>query len=125
MKLKNRAARGSRLLKMDNDTYTLRRNVMGVLYEAKRRVDIPRIEIRVVDTPPCLLGYAYVNQNIIHICHEVAGGSDHVRLVGTVLHEILHASKGVEHDPRCPLMGAHYKEPSCESVFWDAFVRYF
>ena len=111
-------------MKMDDATYALRRNVMGVIYEAKRHVDIPRIEVRIVDAPPCLLGYAYVNQNIVHIGSEVAKGS-RKQLVGTVLHEILHATKGTKHDPRCPLMGASYREPSCEGVFWDAFTRYF
>jgi hypothetical protein len=124
MKLKNRAAMGATILKMDDATYALRRNVMGVIYEAKRHADLPRIEVRIVDTPPCLLGYAYLNQNIVHIASEVAKGS-RMQLVGTVLHEILHATKGTKHDPRCPLMESSYREPSCEGVFWDAFTRYF
>lgn len=108
---------------MNDETYALRRSVMGVIYEAKRFVDLPRVEIRIVETPPCLLGYAYTGGNIIHISDKVASGSRE-KLVGTVLHELVHAVKAFGHDPKCPLMEASYR-PHSESVLWDAFKGYF
>ena len=47
--LKNRVSFNGRLLDMNKDTYNLRREVMKVLYEVKKRgYNIPRVEVRVV-----------------------------------------------------------------------------
>ena len=47
--LKNTAARGGKMLKMDDNVYAMRRKVMDELYNIKRRgYRIPRIEVRIV-----------------------------------------------------------------------------
>ena len=122
-KLKNKVARGSRMLDMNGETYELRRSVMGVIYRAKKVAELPRVEVRIVEAPACLLGYAYGGRNIIHISRSVVVGGG-AMLDATVLHEILHAVKDADHDPRCPLMAAHL-ETYDEAVYWDAFKRYF
>ena len=97
---------------------------MGIIYEAKRMVDLPRVEVRIVEIPPCTLGYAYVGKNIIHISNSVVeqAGMD---LKITVLHEILHAVKSVRHDRSCPLMAPTIQRGHDEAVYWDAFKRHF
>jgi hypothetical protein len=123
MQLKNTTSRGAEMLKMNEDTYALRRNVMDVIYQAKKLVDIPRIEVRIVDTRPCNMGYAYLGKNIIHIGKKYAVNKGNT-LTSLVLHEIVHAVKSLGHDETCPLMQAFHKEFP-DAVIWDAFKKYF
>jgi hypothetical protein len=123
MQLKNQTARGAKMLEMNGDTYALRKNVMDVIYRAKKLVDIPRIEVRIVETRPCNMGYAYLGKNIIHIGTKYASKQGNM-LDSLVLHEIVHAVKAAKHDEKCPLMMANYKEFS-DAIVWDAFKKYF
>lgn len=123
MLLKNTPSIGSRMLKMGDETYQLRRNVMDVIYQAKRIVDLPRVEVRIVETRPCTMGYAYLGKNIIHISNRYAMTAGPV-LDALVLHEIVHTVKAQRHVETCPLMQANYTAHP-ESVVWDAFKKYF
>lgn len=121
--LKNKTSFGAEMLKMNGDTYAMRRNVMDVIYRAKKMVDMPRIEVRIVDTRPCNMGYAYLGKNIIHIGLKYASERGN-KLDSLVLHEIVHAVKAVRHNEECPLMMANHKDFS-DNVIWDAFKKYF
>ena len=57
-------------LKMNDDTYALRRKVMDVIYSAKSLIkDLPRVEVRITDKPTKSdhSGIAYLNQRVIFI----------------------------------------------------------
>ena len=122
--LKNRLAHGARRIAMSDDTYALRTRVMNIIRKAKTYVDLPRIEVRIVDlSGSATMGYAYMGQNIIHIDRSEATREDS-RLLVLVLHELLHAVKSTPHDATCPLMSAGYRPLSQEQA-WKIFLRYF
>jgi hypothetical protein len=104
--LKNKAADGFAVNKMSEATYALRRKVIDIIYEVKNKgFVLPRVEVRVVsptaETESC--GYAYMERNIIHISEAWINGSS-AALTHIVLHELLHAVLGIEHDDNCYLM---------------------
>ena len=125
--LKNRTAQGFNLNKMSNDTYALRRKVIDIIYEAKNKgFKLPRIEVRVVNTEvrnhAC--GYAYLNSNVVHINEKYI--NDNIEfLTHVVLHEIVHAVKGFEHDNNCYLMRPNVpsKHPDLNQS-WNRFAHY-
>jgi len=92
-------------LKMNSDTYALRRKVMDVIYDVKRMVpDLPRINVRITKAHERTLGRGEMGRGyVIWITEETAKGSA-LRLRHVTLHEILHTVYGVDHDETCPLM---------------------
>jgi hypothetical protein len=117
--------------KMNDDTYVLRRKVIDLIYEAKKRVSLPRIEVRITEnhsgSHSNVLGLAYLNQNVIYIPNrlvEKGRFTNHFREV--VLHEIVHAVTGFRHDPKCPLMSPSVaQKPMTEAKMWETFEKYF
>ena len=93
-------------LKMDSDTYALRRKVMGFIYEAKEVVDLPRIDIRIADKKPTMttLGRAVMGGRMIWITTDALSRYTHDELRHIVFHELCHAVGSVMHDKLCPLM---------------------
>jgi len=92
----------SRLLQnkaMNDNTYHLRRQVMSFIYEAKKLIDLPRIEVRVTNNHENILGVAYMGKNVIFISERA------VLSRAVVFHEILHAVFSIDHVNDCPLMG--------------------
>tara|TARA_Y100000361_G_C11046340_1_gene282700 strand:- start:353 stop:745 length:393 start_codon:yes stop_codon:yes gene_type:complete len=94
--------------KMNNEVYKLRRQVIDLIYEAKRGgVNLPRIEVRVGEQSSSkhknVLGCAKMSGNQMWITKDAIDlGLDTLRNV--VFHEIAHAVYGTEHDESCPLM---------------------
>jgi len=125
-RLKNRTRSEFDMRRMDSETYQLRRNVINIIYDIKRMgYDIPRIEVRIVQKreETNIMGYAYLNQNIVHIDQYWAGANKN-RLVHLVLHEIVHAVTGFRHDDDCYLMNPIIpKKPDLE-LTWKAFDYY-
>lgn len=129
---KNKASYEGRLLKMNDDTYALRRKVIDIIYLAKREVDLPRIEVRIVEGTKSptegseLMGYAYMGQNIVHIEKKFVSVPPNV-LVTLVLHEILHAVKSAEHDSTCLLMKPFMSVTTAPNMdkIWGIFKSYF
>lgn len=111
--LKNIPAFGFKVMDMEDKTYELRRNVIDIIYMAKRlkNVVLPRIDVRIVDGATGCCGYAYMGRNIVHISKKYAKSPKHI-LTHVVLHEILHAVKSIEHDNKCYLM-----QPYLPSIF--------
>jgi len=95
-----------RNLKMNDEVYALRRKVVDLIYEAKKMVPLPRIEIKVTEDDPKILGQAVLSSNKIWISQKVVKNYD---LRSIVWHELVHAVLGVGHDEKCPLMASTYK----------------
>ena len=85
----------SKNLKMNDDVYKLRREVMKYIYEARDLCELPRIDIRITENvDEWVLGLGRMKDNIIWIPKRTFEGWD---LRTIVFHEILHAVYGVEH----------------------------
>ena len=120
-------------LKMNDEVFALRREVMGYLYEAKNLlraegIQMPRVEVRITDnTGECghAAGMGRMGGNIIWISTMCLNKwNKHVRLV--VFHELLHAVLGIHHDENCPLMKSHFDvKPLSNKVIDENFVKYF
>lgn len=115
-------------LKMDADTYALRRKVIEIIYEAKGYVPtLPRIDVRITDTPTESnhLGIAYLNTRDIYIPkNTLKMPVEAIREV--VLHEIVHAVTGFIHDDNCPLMSPTLsKNLLSKELAYESFVKYF
>ena len=93
---------------MNDEVYKLRRQVIDLIYEAKRGgVNLPRIEVRVGKQSSSkhknVLGCAKMSGNQMWITKDAIDlGLDTLRNI--VFHEIAHAVYGTEHDEKCPLM---------------------
>ena len=120
-------------LKMTNEVFALRREVMGYLYEAKNLlrtngVQMPRVEVRITDNNGergDAAGMGRMGGNIIWISTMcLSTWNKHVRLV--VFHELLHAVLGIHHDEKCPLMKACFDlKPLSNEVIDENFIKYF
>tara|TARA_R110002020_G_C15900634_1_gene740947 strand:- start:107 stop:541 length:435 start_codon:yes stop_codon:yes gene_type:complete len=132
--LKNKTAYGSKLLKMNNSTYDLRRKVINRIYDYNNHLKtinlpkLPRIEVRIVskctECPEGLkgvAGYAYMNKKIIHI------PEDSFKYTGIlfdqlIMHEILH-SIGFNHKKDCPVMNPSLRKVARKALE-NTFYKY-
>ena len=98
-------------LKMNDEVYALRRQVIDIIYQAKKvlrsnGIELPRLDVRIIENAidkPQVLGVAQLNENIIWIATSVLSKyKAHLRDV--VYHEIVHAVTGFGHDDNCKLM---------------------
>ena len=91
--------------KMNDITYKKRRQVIDLIYEAKKEIkDLPRIEVRIGEARNHnVLGVAKLSKNQIWITDRVLNMSEDA-LRNVVFHEIVHAVTGFGHDEKCPLM---------------------
>lgn len=122
--LKNTTAYNHKLNTMNNTTYSLRRKVIDIIYEAKKLHSIPRIEVRIVsggNENNC--GYAYLGQNIIHI-NEKFININPLQLKHLVLHELIHAITGFNHDDNCVLMNPYLPKVINEKLIEQRFIYY-
>ena len=106
--------------RMNNQVYQLKRNVINIIYDLKRYVNLPRITVRVTDNQDNLLGRARMNDNIIWIPENTFNSK---YLYQVVLHEILHAVYGIEHDNNCDLMSEYVKNITKEKAL-NIFLSY-
>jgi len=105
--------------KMSNEIYLLRRKVINLIYEAKEVANLPRIDVRVTDTPRnSILGVAGLNDNIIWITEKAISYGE-ARLRHVVYHEIVHAVTGFRHDSDCPLMAPVIPESVKGKAFYQ------
>ena len=93
--------------KMNDEVYKLRRQVIELIYEAKRGgINLPRIAVRIGEQKAKhknVLGVATMNGNQMWITKDAIDlGLDVLRNV--VFHEIGHAVFNLEHNNKCPLM---------------------
>ena len=92
--------------KMNDETYALRRVVMGYIYEAKALLGdkFKRVDVRITDcSEACVMGTARMGGCIIWIpASTIKDPALVIRHV--VFHELAHAVFNAEHNSRCPLM---------------------
>ena len=121
--LKNKTSYKHSLCEMNDKTYELRSKVINIIREANSKgFNLPRIEVRIVTGGKennC--GYAYLKKNIIHIHDKYVNDS---RLKHIVLHEVVHAVTGFEHDNKCPLMHPKVTSNIDETILWNTFEKY-
>jgi uncharacterized protein with PhoU and TrkA domain len=91
--------------KMNDAVYKLRRQVIELIYEAKKEIkDLPRIEVRIGEARNHnVLGVAKLSKKQIWITKRAVDMSQDA-LRNIVFHEIVHAVTGFGHDEKCPLM---------------------
>lgn len=119
-------------LKMNNDVYALRRQVIDIIYQAKNvlrsnGIELPRLDVRIMEAYPDkkALGAARLRGNIIWICTKsLSTYKAHLR--DTVYHEIVHAATGFGHDDNCPLMAPCINMiPLSDTQANELLVKYF
>ncbi len=69
------------------------------------------------------MGYAYLKQNIVHI-DQCWADAVNDRLIHLVLHEIVHAVTGFNHDDDCYLMNPFIPRNVNLDLTWKAFDYY-
>jgi len=117
-------------LKMNDETYKLRREVIEIIYQAKNLcrsngIDLPRIDVRIADMSQSrALGVGRLRNNIIWISTKaLTTYKAHLRDV--VYHEIIHAVTGFGHDNKCPLMAPCIEiKPLTDDVANKLFIHY-
>lgn len=120
--LKNKTAYGHKLNRMNDQTYQLRRQVIDIIYQVNKLVQLPRIEVRIVsqgDSEVC--GYAYMGEKVVHINEKHMNTPWFYQVV---LHEILHAVLSTEHNEECDLMCANVRPMTNERAL-SIFLTYF
>jgi hypothetical protein len=104
---------------MNNDVYKLRRQVIALIHEASKLVDLPRINVRIAENDTNIAGVARMGKNTIWITEQFVASR------GLVFHEIVHAVFGLEHIPGCPLMAGDGSSLSISQVECDRlFLKY-
>jgi len=93
-------------LKMNDDTYKLRREIINIIYGAKNHVDLPRVNVRITDAhkgkKKNVLGTGSMGG--IPVVWIPKTTINDPRLKQVVYHELVHAVCNKGHDPRCKLM---------------------
>jgi len=107
--------------RMNNQVYQLKRDVINIIYDLKRYVNLPRITVRITDNQDNLLGRARMNDNVIWIPENTFNSK---YLYQVVLHEILHAVYGIEHNENCELMCAYVTKQLSKQKSLDIFLGY-
>lgn len=100
-----------------------RKEVLDIIYELKKHVDLPRIEVKIADLvhDSKTVGLGYFNHYTIVISSSLSG----IELYQTVLHEIVHTVfKIKEHDEECILMASTLKTGHSKEAFLKAFLKY-
>jgi hypothetical protein len=112
--------------KMNDATFELRKQVMKVLYDVKKVVDLPRITVRITENNGSIMGLAKLGKNTIWIPERMFKGDDRLYLYEVVCHELVHAVLGLGHNENCPLMRSHIGQRALNREQCDIIMkRYF
>jgi beta-lactamase regulating signal transducer with metallopeptidase domain len=98
--------------KMNTETYKLRRKVIDIIYDLKKHIDLPRIEVKITDDNQNTLGLGTMKGKPKIWIVERAVNMSHEKLVHIVAHEIGHAVFSLDHSQNCPLMGTTLTKPA-------------
>ena len=112
---------------MSPETYELKQIVLGIIYKAKTMTNLPWIQVKVGDATPgneATLGLAKLRANQLWITEKAINYGPQ-KLTHIVLHEVLHAVYGKDHDESCPLMSACLPaKPLSEADCYRHFVKH-
>lgn len=103
---------------MSSDVYALRRQVINLIHEAKKLVELPRINVRITDKHETILGVARMGKNVIWITEETVASR------AVVFHEILHAVFAQDHVKGCPLMAERISKKLDTKTCDRLFIKY-
>lgn len=104
---------------MNNQVYKMRREIIDIIYRVKKLVpNMPRISVRVAENDEDVLGCATLGGREMWITERST--SD----LAVVLHEILHAWKGINHDENCKLMHPNKQLGVSDKELMDIFLTY-
>lgn len=91
--------------KMNPEVYAMRRKVIEIIYELKKHLDLPRIEVRITDNPEdTVIGMGTMCEATTIWIVERATEFPYESLRHLVGHEIGHAVFKLDHSDKCPLM---------------------
>ena len=114
--------------RMNQGTYDERRAVINIIYEIKEPLklicnyELPRITVRITEPAGRCAGRARMNDNVIWIPEDTIRRK---YLFQVVLHELLHAVLGVEHNEDCKLMSANVQPDLSDTEALKLFLNYF
>jgi len=104
---------------MSDEVYKMRREIIDIIYRVKKLVpNMPRISVRVADNDDEVLGCATMRGREMWITERST--SD----LAVVLHEILHAWKGIDHDENCKLMHPNKQLGVSDKELMNIFLTY-
>jgi hypothetical protein len=119
--------------RMNESVYAERRVIIDLIYRVKnllrtKGIQLPRIDVRIVDadrSKTTSIGRARMRDNIIWIPADslVKYSKQQYQIV---LHELLHAVWGVEHDQKCLLMHTNLQEltdSKAENIFLEYAIK--
>jgi hypothetical protein len=122
------APKGHTNKKMNEGVYKQRREVIDLIYKAKRLlqsvgIEMPRIDVRITAVEPNVIsiGVAQMNGNYIWIPEKSLGKS---WLYQVVLHELCHAIWGIEHNTKCKLMHPSLQSDLTIETAEQLFITY-
>lgn len=111
--------------KMNDDTYKLRREVINILYEAKKRkCRLPRINVRIGSATEKHENVLGVGGSLNIWITKKAIDRGYNYLLHVTLHELCHAVFNLDHNENCKLMASSIGEPCEAEESWDIFQRY-
>lgn len=122
------APKGHTNKKMNEGVYKQRREVIDLIYKAKKLlrsvgIEMPRIDVRITTKQPevTAIGVAQMNGNYIWIPETSLGKT---YLYQVVLHELCHAIWGIEHDKSCKLMHTNLQTDLTTEMAEELFINY-
>jgi len=130
MRKDKRSYNGFTNKRMNKAVYAERREIMKHIYNAKTllrsvSINMPRIDIRIVEadkTKVTALGLARMRDNIIWIPSDALKYKKHIYQI--VLHELLHAIWGIDHDLNCKLMHTNLQTDLTKKEAERIFLKY-
>ena len=129
MLLKNKVTYNGKLLKMDDNIYSLRRQVLSVIYEAKQKgYVLPRVEVRIISPDSEVCAYAYMGKNIVHVNLSYFSKRYNKGLfTQIILHELVHAIFNIGEVPNCKLMhcSKFWENKVDLNTAWTLFEKYY
>mgnify|MGYP003539848152 CR=1 FL=1 len=110
--------------KMTDGVFALRRKVMTMIYEARELVpNLPRVEVRIVESDSNVLGVATFKGLHISITETSFMYSEEM-LRHVVFHELVHTLFKVGHDEKCLLMKSVINTPATKEEAAKLFKKY-
>lgn len=107
----------------DESYFEKRREVMAIIYELKRSVELPRIEVKIAKSSDgkCA-GLGWTDERHTIAIADTLSGKE---LFIVTLHELVHTVfKFKGHDERCPLMCSVIDASHTKEVYMEAFLKY-
>lgn len=91
-------------LKMNDQVYALRRKVIDIIYTLKKDLDLPRIEVRIMENHETILASGTMDNTSVIWITESSANLPYENLLHLVAHEVGHAVFKLKHSNKCQLM---------------------